>query len=116
MNVMIKAILSSVLIMMSLVSFTNILAGKSNGIDSLESDNNRVQLITYIKEMQSQDSKKSYASHNEFLDKLVANSDDFETPSSKPSPSSSPSTSPPRSMSPSFPERRKSGWAPTAST
>ena len=68
MNLMIKAVLSSVLIMMSLVSFTNILAGKSNGIDSLESDNNRIQLITYIKEMQSENSKKLYASHNTFLE------------------------------------------------
>ena len=82
MNVMIKAVLSSVLIMMSLVSFTNILAGKSNGIDSLEGDNNRVQLITYIKEMQSQDSKKSYASHNEFLDncaEVISNTLPFQS-------------------------------------
>lgn len=71
MNVIIKAILSSVLIMMALLSFTDILAGESDGIEALESDNNRVQLITYIKEMQSQDSKELYASHDSFLENCV---------------------------------------------
>lgn len=68
MNLMIKAILSSVLIIMSLVSFTNILAGKSNGVDSFEGDNNRIQLITYIKEMNSETSKKKYTVNNIFLE------------------------------------------------
>tara|TARA_B100000073_G_C23721213_1_gene567737 strand:- start:899 stop:1204 length:306 start_codon:yes stop_codon:yes gene_type:complete len=82
MNVMIKAMLSSVLIIMSLVSFTNIIAGESDGFGSIEGDNNRIQLITYIKEMQSQDFKEVYASHNIFLEncaEVISNTLPFQS-------------------------------------
>ena len=64
MNVIIKAAISSVLIMMAMASFTNILAGESNGIDNLE-DNTHSLLIGYIMELQNQDFTASLASHEE---------------------------------------------------
>lgn len=62
MNVIVKAVIPSVLIMMAMASFTNILAGESDGIDNFESNDHSL-LIGYITELKTQDFTASLASH-----------------------------------------------------
>jgi hypothetical protein len=82
MNVLIKSVLSIILITFTITSFTNILAGESDGSNTLESDSNHFQLNVYIKEMQSNNSNVLYASHNETLEdclKVINNTLPFQS-------------------------------------